>query len=45
MGLRVGDPEAGTFDRWQVLTMRGGLIGDIRGYPDRDEARAGLNPI
>lgn len=43
VGLRVdGGAEAGTFDRWQVLTIRDGLIGDIRGYPDRDEACAAL---
>ena len=33
-------------DRWQVLTVRDGMVGDIRGFEDRDEAAAaaGLGP-
>ncbi|MHB1592841.1 MAG: nuclear transport factor 2 family protein [Streptosporangiaceae bacterium] len=49
VGLAVtGTPAArqagGTAERWQVLTVRGGRITDIRGYPSRPEAaqRAGL---
>jgi ketosteroid isomerase-like protein len=49
VGLRVsGNPAAsaqdGAADRWQVLTLRGGQVADIRGFDDRDEAadRAGV---
>ena len=43
VGLRVirpmaADDQAGESDRWQVLTVRGGRIIDIRGFDDRDEA-------
>jgi ketosteroid isomerase-like protein len=44
VGLRVtGAPtDAGAveFDRWQVLTVRDGMVADIRGYENRDEAAA-----
>ncbi len=45
VGLRVaGRDDAGGADRWQVLTLRNGLVADIRGYDDRAEAakRAGV---
>jgi len=49
VGLKVtGSPAAadqgGQADRWQVLTLRGGRVTDVRGFDDRDEAaaRAGL---
>jgi hypothetical protein len=51
VGLRVSGSETASTqreeaDRWQVLTVRDGLIGDIRGFDDRDEAAAaaGLFP-
>jgi ketosteroid isomerase-like protein len=36
--------EEGSTERWQVLTVRDGLIADIRGFDDRREAavRAGV---
>lgn len=44
VGLQVaGSPAAdqgGEADRWQVLTVRGGRVTDIRGFDDRDEAAA-----
>lgn len=44
VGLRVtGAPSesAGNeFDRWQVLTVRDGMVADIRGFDDRNEAAA-----
>jgi ketosteroid isomerase-like protein len=45
VGLRVSGGEAAvTADadtqRWQVLTVRDGLVADIRGFDDRDEAAA-----
>ena len=44
VGLRVnGRGPDGSFDdaeRWQVLSVRDGLIAEIRGYDDRDEAAA-----
>jgi ketosteroid isomerase-like protein len=49
VGLEVTGPRAageagGAAERWQVLTVRGGRIADIRGFDDRAEAaaRAGL---
>jgi len=49
VGLKVaGTPAAieqgGETDRWQVLTLRGGRVVDIRAFDDRDEAatRAGV---
>jgi ketosteroid isomerase-like protein len=49
VGLRVSgraeaDEQSGPVDRWQVLTIRDGLVADIRGFEDRDEAarRAGV---
>jgi ketosteroid isomerase-like protein len=30
----------GEFDRWQVLTVRDGMVADIRGFDNRDEAAA-----
>jgi len=51
VGLRVSGSEAAMTageetDRWQVLTVRDGLVADIRGFDDRDEAAAaaGLGP-
>jgi len=55
MGLRVTGPEmagefagefAGTGDRWQVLTVDGGRVVDIRAFDDRAvaAAAAGLPP-
>ena len=43
VGLRVtGTPateeSGGTVLRWQVMTTRDGLVADIRGFGDRDEA-------
>lgn len=50
VGLEVtGTPAAheagGTVDRWQVLTLRGDRIADIRGFGDRKAAaaRAGVS--
>jgi len=45
VGLEVtGTPaareEGGTAQRWQVLTVSGGRIADIRGFGDRTEAAA-----
>jgi ketosteroid isomerase-like protein len=45
VGLLVTGPEnaagdGGQSERWQVLTIRDGLIGDIRGYEDRESAVA-----
>ena len=45
VGLQVtGTPAArqagGTVQRWQVLTVRGDRISDIRGFEDRAEAAA-----
>jgi ketosteroid isomerase-like protein len=45
VGLRVSgaesDPgDAGEVNRWQVLTLRDGMVADIRGFDDRDEATA-----
>ena len=45
VGLEVtGTPAAreaaGAEERWQVLTLRGGRIVDIRGFTDREEAEA-----
>jgi ketosteroid isomerase-like protein len=45
VGLRVfhTDPDpgdAGEVDRWQVLTLRDGMVADIRGFDNRDEAVA-----
>jgi hypothetical protein len=49
VGLKVTGPPAaeepgGEADRWQVLTVAGGRVVDIRGFDDRDEAasRVGL---
>jgi ketosteroid isomerase-like protein len=49
VGVRVSGNDAaedngGTIDRWQVLTIRDGLVADIRGFEDRAEAarRAGI---
>jgi ketosteroid isomerase-like protein len=47
VGLRVSgtesDPgDAGEVDRWQVLTLRDGMVADIRGFDDRDEAAAAV---
>jgi ketosteroid isomerase-like protein len=44
-GLRVHRPARGPRadgpDRvWQVYSLRGGQVGEIRGYPDRDDALA-----
>jgi hypothetical protein len=51
VGVRVsgragtGD-DGGDGERWQVLTLRGDRVVDIRGFDDRDEAavRAGVSP-
>jgi ketosteroid isomerase-like protein len=46
VGLTVtGGVEGGAVERWQVLTLSGGRIADIRAYDDRDEAvaRAGVS--
>jgi RimJ/RimL family protein N-acetyltransferase/ketosteroid isomerase-like protein len=39
-GRADGAEPAGREDRWQVLTVRDGLIAEIVGFPDRDEAAA-----
>jgi ketosteroid isomerase-like protein len=51
VGLKVAGTAAameqgGEAERWQVLTVRGGRIADIRGFDHRDEAaaRAGVTP-
>jgi ketosteroid isomerase-like protein len=51
IGLRVSRTEADAgasdeSDRWQVLTIRDGLVADIRGFDNREEAAAtaGLGP-
>ena len=42
VGLRVsrGQDRGGdeVVDRWQVLTLRDGLVADIRGYDEREDA-------
>lgn len=48
VGLRVSDESAPAgsrtpTDRWQVLTVRDGLVADIRGFDDRAEAMARLS--
>lgn len=45
VGLRVSGLQAetgliGEADRWQVLTLRDGMVADIRGFDNRDEAAA-----
>jgi hypothetical protein len=45
VGLEVAGTSAageagGAVERWQVLTVRGGLIVDIRGFDDRNAAAA-----
>jgi ketosteroid isomerase-like protein len=45
VGLRVSNADSGSdpsgeVDRWQVLTTRDGMVSDIRGFDDRDEAAA-----
>jgi ketosteroid isomerase-like protein len=52
VGLRVsgGQTDSGVgdeVDRWQVLTLRDGMVADIRGFDNRDEASAaaGLRPV
>jgi hypothetical protein len=45
VGLEVTGPSAapgagGVAERWQVLTVRGGRIADIRGFDDRTAAAA-----
>jgi ketosteroid isomerase-like protein len=45
VGLRVSDGDAdlgvgGEVDRWQVLTVRDGMVADIRGFDNRDDASA-----
>jgi ketosteroid isomerase-like protein len=45
IGLRVSGTGTdtgvgGEADRWQVLTLRDGMVADIRGFDDRDEAAA-----
>jgi hypothetical protein len=45
-GTEGAELQGGVADRWQVLTLRDGLIGDIRGYDDRERAAlaAGVAP-
>lgn len=45
VGMRVTEAPADAgaadeFDRWQVLTVRDGMVADIRGFDSRDEAAA-----
>ena len=45
VGLRISSVQADSgagdeSDRWQVLTVRDGLVADIRGFDNRDEAAA-----
>jgi ketosteroid isomerase-like protein len=45
VGLRVSGSEkdpgvGGGVDRWQVLTLRDGMVAEIRGFDNRDEATA-----
>jgi ketosteroid isomerase-like protein len=41
VSLKVTSPdEEGETDRWQVLTVTGGRVSDIRGYDDQLQARA-----
>lgn len=44
VGLSVSGRSDGAEERWQVLTVRDGLIADIRGFDNRPDAaaRAGL---
>ena len=37
-GTRTAREAGGTAERWQVLTLRGGRIVDIRGFADREAA-------
>jgi hypothetical protein len=39
-GLPAAREAGGTIRRWQVLTLRGNRIADIRGFEDRAEAAA-----
>jgi ketosteroid isomerase-like protein len=39
-GNRAAEQQDGEADRWQVLTVGGGRIVDIRGFEDRSEAAA-----
>lgn len=39
-GSRAGEGAAGATERWQVLTIRDGLIADIRAFEERGEAEA-----
>jgi ketosteroid isomerase-like protein len=39
--MKVSSPEEdGEVDRWQVLTVTGGRVSDIRGYDDEAQARS-----
>lgn len=43
VGIRTAEDRAteepgGSTDRWQVLTVRAGLVNDIRGFEDRTQA-------
>ena len=40
-GVEGGTVDGGAVERWQVLTVRGGRVADIRAYDDRNEAAAG----
>ena len=39
-GTQGAAEQGGTAERWQVLTLRDGLVADIRGFNDRAEAAA-----
>jgi ketosteroid isomerase-like protein len=39
-GGALSGEQGGPADRWQVLTVRGGRVVDIRGFDDREEARS-----
>ena len=43
-GIPAADEAGGAVERWQVLTLRGGRVADIRGFDDRAvaAARAGV---
>ncbi len=40
IGTPAAREAAGAVERWQVLTVRGGRIADIRGFDDRKAAAA-----
>jgi hypothetical protein len=44
VGNRAAEDQGGDADRWQVLTIRGGHVVDIRGFEERSDAVARVRP-